>query len=461
MSEARQQFPDNAALEARYARARGAGVYGRRRAAEHLAEAGRPDLAAKLLISAVLNGFAPAAETLARLLAERPDARDALSAEELRVADRALRDLPEDHEAPATAFMTRQGALQAIGKVSVNGEATDPARGAALLLRHGRPPRSESLEGLVHALASVAAGAEGEGRAWLAALAEAGRLGADFANDMRGAAACLGFLAPAALRLADLSEGVARPMVLRHRPPRPFSPSRALAEAPRADMVAVAMRDVTREGSDTPAPIPDPVAFLRSARAEREAREARRAAWRKAGSILFNPPAAMGLGTSERVEVRLADPEAPAALLAQGLKGRGAPRVASVETAPRMRVDLRVDPRDFAVVALSSREQGLPAGDVARWDYDLRPLRIGRLPLRILATMRLPDDHGLENVDLPAFDRVVTVTVSTPARLWRAVARRRGWIATSLLLPFALWIAAQTGLQAWLGDWLERIASGG
>ena len=66
---------------------------------------------------------------------------------------------------------------------------------------------------------------------------------------------------------------------------------------------------------------------------------------------------------------------------------------------------LTADPADFAVQALSAEDKFLPLRSVARWYFDVTPLRGGRRRHRVLASMRVKVASRDEVVDLPSYER--------------------------------------------------------
>jgi hypothetical protein len=76
-----------------------------------------------------------------------------------------------------------------------------------------------------------------------------------------------------------------------------------------------------------------------------------------------------------------------------------------------MRVVVTADPKAFSVHALSAQDQMVWPGTVARWDFDVTPLRGGLRRLRLLASMRIKVEGKDEVVDLPSDESEVRVAV--------------------------------------------------
>ena len=72
--------------------------------------------------------------------------------------------------------------------------------------------------------------------------------------------------------------------------------------------------------------------------------------------------------------------------------------------------------------ALSNQDQFVRPGTVARWDFDVIPLRSGLRRIHLLAPMRIRIEGKEEVVDLPSYETEVKVLVA-PARavglFWR------------------------------------------
>src|SRR5262249_39688365 len=114
------------------------------------------------------------------------------------------------------------------------------------------------------------------------------------------------------------------------------------------------------------------------------------------------------------------------------------------------------------IQGLSSQDQQMRQGHVARWDFWITPLRSGTLRLRLLVSMRFRAEGEDDVVDLPAYYRDVRVAVA-PIRAvagffsknWQWVAGAVGAVAT----PLVIWKltktvegkAALNHLLRWLG----------
>jgi hypothetical protein len=179
---------------------------------------------------------------------------------------------------------------------------------------------------------------------------------------------------------------------------------------------------------------------------ENERIEPPRQAANERGSIFWNPPGRMRVGQGERIEVRLGDPSVAVAKLRNGLRGRGEPRIDHLEVAPLMRVELMADPDDFSIRALSNQDQFVRPGTVARWDFDVTPLRGGLRRIHLLASMRIRIEGKEEVVDLPSYETEVKVVVA-PARAVGLFCRKNWqWIAGTVAIPIVVWATSNTGL---------------
>jgi len=167
-----------------------------------------------------------------------------------------------------------------------------------------------------------------------------------------------------------------------------------------------------------------------------------------AGSILWNPPTKMRVGRSERVEVRLGDADVAIESLHQRLQGRGTPRLNHLEIAPLMRVAVTAHPQDFSIRALSTQDQLVRPSTVARWDFDMTPLRAGLRRLRLLASMRVKVEGKDEVVDLPSYESEVRVRVAPVLAMRRFCVKNWQWIAGSVAIPLVVWAASDAGRSA-------------
>ena len=87
------------------------------------------------------------------------------------------------------------------------------------------------------------------------------------------------------------------------------------------------------------------------------------------------------------------------------------PRIDDLGIASLMRVVVTADPKAFSVEALSAPDQKVWPETVARWDFDVTPLRSGLRWLHLLASMRIKVEAKDEVVDLPSDESEVRVAV--------------------------------------------------
>ncbi len=159
------------------------------------------------------------------------------------------------------------------------------------------------------------------------------------------------------------------------------------------------------------------------------------------GTILWNPPDRMKVGRREMIEVRLADATVVEAALREGLRGRGTPNVDKLEIAPLMRVALVGDAENFSIQELSTKDQHVQPGQVARWDFGVTPQRAGIRLLRLLASMRVKVEGKDEVVDLPSYEREVRVAVAPVRAAGRFLGNNWKWVAGTVAIPVAIWAA--------------------
>jgi TolB-like protein len=160
-----------------------------------------------------------------------------------------------------------------------------------------------------------------------------------------------------------------------------------------------------------------------------------------AGSILWNPPGRMRVGRTDRVEVRLGDENVAVEALRHGLQGRGTPRIDNLEIAPLMRVAVTAEPKDFTIQALSTHDQFVRPGIVARWDFGVTPLRGGLRRLRLAASMRIKIEGKDEVVDLPSYESEIQVSVAPVRAVGQFCGKNWQWIAGTVAIPLVVWAA--------------------
>jgi hypothetical protein len=180
-------------------------------------------------------------------------------------------------------------------------------------------------------------------------------------------------------------------------------PKLAAAPAPATDPEPAAPSEPRAQAATTSLPDDPVVAAIRAAV--------------KPGVLAFNPPPVMTQGRRERVEVGIGrSPELRAALL-EGLRGHGEVQFEEVPTSMLMGVELRGS--SFEIEAFSPLEQVV--APTARWEFDVRPLRLGLQTLSLCVSMRVdalvppPGAAGhlaAGHIGVPVLERQIRIRVS-------------------------------------------------
>jgi hypothetical protein len=159
------------------------------------------------------------------------------------------------------------------------------------------------------------------------------------------------------------------------------------------------------------------------------------------GLLAFNPPAEMQQGRADRIEVGVARSPELRDALTSGFRGRGLPEVVHVDAAPLMGVELRGS--SFKIEPLSPPEQLVVP--LARWEFDVTPLRSGSQTLALCVTIRIdsPFVSGGQ-IAVPVFERHIRIKVDVVYGTRRFVANNWQWLvgtAVGLGGGIAAWIS--------------------
>jgi hypothetical protein len=159
------------------------------------------------------------------------------------------------------------------------------------------------------------------------------------------------------------------------------------------------------------------------------------------GLLAFNPPPEMHQGRADRIEVGIARSPELRDALTSGFRGRGLPEVVHVDAAPLMGVELRGS--SFKIEPLSPPEQLVVP--LARWEFDVTPLRSGSQTLALCVTIRI--DSPLVSggqIAVPVFERHIRIKVDVVYGTRRFVANNWQWLvgtAVGLGGGIAAWIS--------------------
>jgi hypothetical protein len=159
------------------------------------------------------------------------------------------------------------------------------------------------------------------------------------------------------------------------------------------------------------------------------------------GLLAFNPPSEMQQGRSERIEVGISRSPELRDALTSGFRGRGLPEVVHVDAAPLMGVELRGS--SFMIEPLSPVEQLVVP--LARWEFDVRPLKSGRQTLTLCVTIRIDSPYvSGGQIAVPVFERDIRIKVDMVYGTRRFVANNWQWLvgtAVGLGGGIAAWIS--------------------
>jgi hypothetical protein len=148
----------------------------------------------------------------------------------------------------------------------------------------------------------------------------------------------------------------------------------------------------------------------------------------------------MQQGRSERIEVGISRSPELRDALTSGFRGRGLPEVVHVDAAPLMGVELRGS--SFMIEALSPTEQLVVP--LARWEFDVRPLRYGRQTLTLCVTIRIDSPHvSGGQIAVPVFERDIRIKVDMVYGTRRFVANNWQWLVGTA-------VALGGGIAAWI-----------
>jgi hypothetical protein len=157
------------------------------------------------------------------------------------------------------------------------------------------------------------------------------------------------------------------------------------------------------------------------------------------GLLAFNPPPEMMQGQQERVEVSIARSAELRDAMIVGLRGRGAPEFEELGTSSSMTVELRGSA--FEIDSLSATEQLV--APLARWEFDVRPLRFGVRTLTLCICLRIDSPSVRDGrISVPVLEKQIRIQVDVVYGTRRFVTANWQWLIASV-------IALGGALAAW------------
>jgi tetratricopeptide (TPR) repeat protein len=158
------------------------------------------------------------------------------------------------------------------------------------------------------------------------------------------------------------------------------------------------------------------------------------------GRLLFNPPARMRLGDTERVEVRLTRTLTLDAELLKDLRGHGEPQLEEISTSPLMAVTLHGD--GFRITPYGDEEQSVTPDGITTWEFDIRALKRGQQRLVMSVSLRIPvAGQPLERKSIPVREATIDVQVEAFALIGRFVAANWQWFVGTAIAIAAVLVA--------------------
>jgi hypothetical protein len=164
-----------------------------------------------------------------------------------------------------------------------------------------------------------------------------------------------------------------------------------------------------------------------------------------------------GAGNAAKISFQVA--AHPLRLVSRGASGSWSAAHRPPGDRPSHGVAITADPKDFSIQALSTQDQLVRSGAVARWDFDVTPLRGGLRRLRLLASMRMKIEGKDEVVDLPSYESGIQVAVAPMRAVGHFCATNWQWMPGTIAIPLIVWAAIGTGASKvvleHVGHWLR------
>jgi hypothetical protein len=153
------------------------------------------------------------------------------------------------------------------------------------------------------------------------------------------------------------------------------------------------------------------------------------------GTMLFNPPAKMKIGVSERVVLRISkDQESD---LTFALKGNGIPKIDELLVSEFMKVTLSGE--TFEIKSLSEEEQLVTLKGFSEWSWDVIPKIKGKQVISLKITLRIKLPFGEEKKDHPIIENEIVVKVNPIYSVKKYIINNYKWIITALIAPLIVW----------------------
>lgn len=158
------------------------------------------------------------------------------------------------------------------------------------------------------------------------------------------------------------------------------------------------------------------------------------------GTLLHNIPDSMRVGKKQRIEVRLSRGQNRITIV-KNVRGSQKVKIQEIKVGSAMGVKLIASPHDFEVLKHSSEIQAVSRRGYTLWEWDVTPLKDGKLDLHLKVIVR----KGDYNKDLPVLDKSVQVVTTETKRWVTFFNNNKEWIMGSLVIPLLLFIASRLG----------------
>ncbi|HSD57306.1 MAG TPA: right-handed parallel beta-helix repeat-containing protein, partial [Methanotrichaceae archaeon] len=158
------------------------------------------------------------------------------------------------------------------------------------------------------------------------------------------------------------------------------------------------------------------------------------------GKFIWNPPAEMEVGRTERVVALIT--RDLTVNLTEELRGRGVPQPEElINTSCTMKVSLSGSGNSFMIKSIGDETQAVGVGknDITEWNWDVTPLVGGEQKLTIVATVILTIDGIRESHNLPVLERAVMVKVRPQSVVMEFMGKNWQWLAVTLVIPIITW----------------------
>lgn len=158
------------------------------------------------------------------------------------------------------------------------------------------------------------------------------------------------------------------------------------------------------------------------------------------GKIAYTIKDTMKVGTNYRIVLRITK-EMTTAELVDNISDKPVKVIVENIRIGNIMNAVLIDPEgNFSILNLSSEEQNIEEHDYTEWSWNVKPLKSGECPLKLIIKVKIFTENGEFLKDIPVFDKTVNVNSNAKFTIGTFFQNNWSYLLSTIIIPFIIWL---------------------